>query len=171
MRKKLKGILKFCSIFIIMIAFYSCASTAPTMSPTDVKLMTSKQYDAPYEMVYKSAMSLFQSESFVIEQTDMTSGLIVAYKRMENKNADLNRLLWGSAKDASTAKANVIVDKVNDNVTEVKISIYEGQETSSNTGFGGINQRKKEQMVYEPEVYNKWFTSLTAEIERRKALR
>jgi hypothetical protein len=132
--------------------------------------MTTKQYDEPYELVYKSAMSLFQSESFLVEQTDMQSGLIVASKRMQNKNADLNRFLWGSAKDASTARAIVMVDKLNDKLTEVKITVNEGQETSTLGGYGNINQMKKEQMVYEPQVYNKWFTSLSAEIERRKAL-
>jgi hypothetical protein len=141
------------------------------MSPTDVKLMTTKQYEASYEMVFKSAMSLLQSEQFVISQTDMESGLINATKRIQNKNADINRALWGFSKDAATAKASIIVDKVNDNLTEIKLTVYEGTESSANGGWGTVNKDVKEQMVYSPETYNKWFISLTAEIERRKALR
>jgi hypothetical protein len=141
------------------------------MSPTEVKLMTTKQYDAPYELVFKSAMSLLQSEQFVISQTDMQSGLITATKRVQNKNADLNRILWGFSKDAVTAKAAIIVDKVNEEVTEIKLTVYEGTESSSAGGYGTVNKDVKEQMVLSPETYSKWFTSLTAEIERRKALR
>jgi hypothetical protein len=171
MKKNSLQIVKIFAAIIVMTSMYSCASTKPTMSPTDVKLMTTKQYDAPYEMVFKSAMSLLQSEQFVISQTDMESGLINATKRIQNKNADLNRALWGFSKDAATAKAAIIVDKVNDELTEIKLTVYEGTESSSAGGWGTVNKDVKEQMVYSPETYNKWFTSLSAEIERRKALR
>ena len=64
---------------------FSCAPTRIVSTPNEVKIMTTKQYDAKYDMVFKSVMSLLQSEQFAIESTDMNSGLIVATKNIYEK--------------------------------------------------------------------------------------
>src|SRR5690606_7919490 len=88
----------------------------------------------------------------------------------ENKNAAMQRFLIGTSKDANTSKVMVYVEAINEAVCEVKITLYEGAETSSNGYWGQVNKHNKEQMIYEPRVYQEWFNSLQAEIERRKAL-
>lgn len=63
------------------------------------------------------------------------------------------------------------VEGINDDVTEVKIIMYEGAEVSTNGYWGTVNKQNQEQMVYEPLIYQEWFSSLQAEIQRRIALR
>ena len=56
-------------------------------------MMTTKQLDADYNMVFSSAISLLQSEGFLISNTDKETGLINAYKQIDNKYATLNKFL------------------------------------------------------------------------------
>ena len=62
------------------------------------------------------------------------------------------------------------MEGINEAVTEVKITLYEGAESSRSGYWGQVNKDTKEQMIYEPQIYQAWFQSLQAEIERRKAL-
>ncbi|QNL48945.1 hypothetical protein H8S90_19635 [Olivibacter sp. SDN3] len=148
----------------------SCATKMVTKSPAEVKMMTTKQFESDQELVFKSVISLLQSESYIIDRADKETGLINASKRIENKNAASQRFWLGTAKDANTSKAMFYIEGVNDNLTEVKITMYEGAESSRNGYWGQVNKDNKEQMIYEPKVYQEWFTSLQAEIERRKEL-
>ena len=119
---------------------FSCGPTRVVSTPNEVKIMTTKQYDEKNDMVFKAVMSLLQSEQFAIESTDMDSGLIVATKNIYEK------------KKASLTKSVIIVDKLNDDLTEVKATVYSGN------------------MIQDPAYYNRWFNNLSAEIARRKAL-
>lgn len=148
----------------------SCATQMVTKSPAEVKMMTTKQFETNQDVVFKSVISLLQSESYIIHQADKETGLINATKRIENKNAGLQRALIGSSKDANTSKAMFYIESINTDRTEIKITMYEGSESSSNGYWGTVNKDVKEKMIYEPQVYNEWFNSLQAEIERRKAL-
>ena len=145
-------------LLLSLIINLSCSSTK-VLSPTEIKLMTTKQYEESYEMVFKSAMSLLQSEQFVIEETDFDTGLIIATKNIFQK------------KTATLTKGSIIIDKINEDLTEVKLTIYSGEEKTRRGYYGSKNKTKIEQMIEEPEFYNKWFNKLYAEIERRKALR
>ncbi|MCL7989210.1 hypothetical protein M8998_14770 [Sphingobacterium sp. lm-10] len=141
-----------------------------TRTPAEIKMMTTKQFDASPDMVFKSIISLLQSEGYIVDRADKETGLLNASKRIENKNAASQRFWTGSSKDANTSKAMFYVEEVNDSVTEVKISMYEGSESTSTGYWGQNNKNVKEQMVYEPQIYGEWFNSLRAEIERRGAL-
>lgn len=156
--------------FGVALLLTSCATTMITKSPQEVKAMTTKQFEIEKDLVFKSAISLLQSESYFVEDANKETGLIRASKRIENKNAAMQRALWGSSKDANTSKASFYIEDINPELTEVKITLYEGSESTSNAGWGRQNKETNEKMVYEPEIYNNWFNSLRAEIERRKAL-
>lgn len=148
----------------------SCATKMVTKSPAEVKMMTTKQFETERELVFKSVISLLQSESYIVDRADKETGLINASKRIENKNAATQRFLIGTAKDANTSKAMFYIETVNDHLTEVKITMYEGAESSRNGYWGQVHKDNTEQMIYEPMVYQEWFANLQAEIERRKAL-
>lgn len=49
-------------LFILM----SCGTSKPALSPAEIKLMTTKQFEADYNLVFGSAISLLQSEGFLI---------------------------------------------------------------------------------------------------------
>ena len=145
------------ALSIILLANLSCTSTK-SLSSSEIKLMTTKQFDSNYEDVFKSTMSLLQSEQFSIEQSDLASGLIVGTKNIYKK------------KQASLTKSSIIVDKLNEKLTEVKITVYAGQEKITSDLYSD-RKRKIESMIEDPEYYNRWFNNLKAEIEKRKALR
>ena len=136
---------------------FSCGPTRVVSTPNEVKIMTTKQYDEKNDMVFKAVMSLLQSEQFAIESTDMNSGLIVATKNIYEK------------KNASLTKSVIIVDKLNDDLTEVKATVYSGAVKIRNNGYSE-KKRKVENMIQDPAYYNRWFNNLSAEIVRRKAL-
>lgn len=163
--------MKKTTVLLCFIALLSsCATQMVTKSPAEVKMMTTRQFESNHDLIFKSIISLLQSESYIVDRADKETGLINATKRIENKNAASQRFWTGSSKDANTSKAMFYVEAVNDDVTEVKISMYEGSETSRNGYWGQVNKDNKEQMIYEPRVYQEWFQSLQAELERRKAL-
>src|SRR5690606_36684851 len=114
----------------------SCATQMVAKSPAAVKMRTTKECDSEQDLVFKSVISLLQSESYIVDRADKETGLINASKRIENKNANIQRALWGSSKDANTSKAMFYVEGVNQAVTEVKITLYEGAE-SSRSGYCG----------------------------------
>lgn len=161
-----KLLMLLCAVTVLS----SCATRMVTKSPAEVKMMTTKQFDSEKDLVFKSVISLLQSESYIVERADNETGLINASKRIENKNANLQRALWGSSKDANTSKAMFYIENINEDITEVKITLYEGAESSSSGYWGNVNKDTKEQMIYDAQVYQNWFQSLQAEIERRKAL-
>ena len=152
-------------LFILM----SCGTSKPALSPAEIKLMTTKQFEADYYLVFGSAISLLQSEGFLINSTDKESGLITASKQIDNKNADWQMALLGSATEASTSQASFFIQPLNDNLTEVKFTLYEGSVTSTLNQFSK-STRNKNSMVEDPTIYANWFNNLRSEIERRKAL-
>ena len=145
------------ALSLILFTNLSCTSTK-SLTPSEIKMMTTKQFDSNYEDVFKSAMSLLQSEQFSIEQSDLSSGLIIATKNIYKK------------KQASLTKSSIIVDKLNENLTEVKVTVYSGQQKIKSAGYSD-RTRRVENMIEDPEYYNRWFNNLQAEISRRKALR
>ncbi len=155
---------------ILLISLASCATKMVQLSPQEVKMMTTKQFETNKQLVFKSAISLLQSESYLIEDANESTGLIRANKRIENKNAASQRFWTGSSKDANTSKVSFYIEDINPELSEVKITLYEGAESTSYGYWGNKNKDTKESMVYSSDIYNNWFNSLRAEIERRKAL-
>ena len=148
----------------------SCATQMVQKSPQEVKMMTTKQFDTNKSIVFKSAISLLQSESYLIEDANESTGLIRANKRIENKNAASQRFWFGASKDANTSKVSFYIEEFNSELCEVKITLYEGAESTSVGYWGTKSKDVKEGMIYDAKIYNNWFNSLRAEIERRKAL-
>ena len=153
----------FCSLVFLFII--SC-STTKQLTPTEMKAISTKQFDANYDVVFRSAVSLLQSEGFLVEHTDIETGLINASKRIENKK-------FGYQEAASTSKVAFYIDKINNNVTEVKLTIYEGSQMKWNNYnmYTGVNQqtKNKESIVQDAAIYQTWLYNLRTEIERRKA--
>ena len=131
----------------IALMFSSCATQMVTKSPAEVKMMTTKQFESDQELVFKSVISLLQSESYIVDRADKETGLINGSKRIENKNAAMQRFLVGTSKDANTSKVMFYVETINNEVCEVKITLYEGAESSSNGYWGTVNKQNKEQMI------------------------
>ena len=160
---------KYLLLLLAGIILWSCGTTKQ-LTPSEMKIMTTRQFDSDYNMVFVSAISLLQSEGFLVSNTDKETGLINASRQIENKNAAWNRLLWGTAQEASTAEVGFFIQAMNNSLTEVKLTIYEGSINSSIGSSGEESRTTKNSLVQDAEIYNTWFNNLRAEIERRRAL-
>ena len=120
-----------------------------------LKLITTKQYSEPYDLVYKSMMSLMHSQQYMIKVTDYDTGLILVNKNIYEKKKSYFRT------------GQILIDQLNGELTEVKLSMYIG---ASKTNSNGMIKRV-ESMSQDPKFYSKWFNDLYLEIQRRKALR
>lgn len=157
---------KFLFIVATMLTFTACTTTRQ-LTPDEVRIMTTHQYDADYSTVYASAMSLIQSEGFMITNTDKNTGLINATKEVANANSELELFLIGFSTTSDNISISVFVDDITPETTEVKVTIYEGHTNTTDDYWGSRTQSKTNKMVQKIEVYNNWFKSLNAEIERR----
>jgi hypothetical protein len=157
-------------ILFVIICFLSCTATRELRTPAQVKQMTTKQFNTSQDVIIKSIISLLQSESFMVQSVDKETGLIHAYKRVQNDRASSHRYWRGKSKDAYILKTMFYVEALNESLTEVKITFYEGLESSKVAYKGIVNKDHQEEMVYNSDMYREYFNKLRTEMERRKAL-
>ena len=118
-------------------------------------------------MVNKSLFFLF--DAFL--GANLQVGLIRGYKRIQHKDNEKIQTSWGTPRDAITSKISLYVEEFKPQLSEVKITLYEGYETTEKDSAGGKYKDVNESMVFDAEVYNQWFDNLKAEIERKETLR
>lgn len=140
------------------ICFFGIFINAQKSNPQQIKLMTTKQFENNKDLVFKSIISLLQSESYIISDANKDTGLINANKT------------FGKRSKLSNSQISFYVEEFNSNLTEIKLTIYESLERTSYGMWGESYKNKKVNMVEKPEVYNEWFNKLRAEMERRRAL-
>lgn len=162
--------MKNLSFSLIILVLLTACSTTKQLNQAEIKAMTTKQYEANYDLVFSSSMSLLQSEGFIITNTDKGTGLINASKEIENKNAGVELFFLGSTKASSNANVAIFISPISKTTTEVKLTIYEGATIRTSNGYWGTKDQAKNNMVQKAEIYNMWFNNLQVEIERRKAL-
>jgi len=72
-----KIIFSFALIIICFIGNIAC-TPEPQLSPMQVRQITTKLFDSDYETVYRACLTVLQDQGYIIKNTDMDSGLIVA---------------------------------------------------------------------------------------------
>ena len=156
------------TFFILMtgILLAACGTPAKVLTSDEIRTMTTRIIQADYDMTFTSALSLLQSEGFLINNTDKETGLINASKQEDASNATLNKILWGSATEAYTTKAVFLIIKLNDRLAEVKLTMYQG---SMNTFID--DSWSENQMVQNADIYRMWLNNLETEIARRESFR
>lgn len=149
----------------------ACGTPAKVLTSDEIRTMTTRIIQADYDMTFTSALSLLQSEGFLINNTDKETGLINASKQEDASNATLNKILWGSATEAYTTKAVFLIIKLNDRLTEVKLTMYQGSINTFIDDSWSENQTEENRMVQNADIYRLWLNNLEAEIARRESFR
>lgn len=156
--------------FILMTGFLLAAcSTSKVLTSEEIRTMTTRIIQADRDIVFTSALSLLQSEGFLINNTDKETGLINASKREDASYATLSKILWGSATEAYTTNAVFLIIKLDDQLTEVKLTIYQGSINTFVDDSWSENQTEENRMVQNADVYRLWLNNLETEIMRRKS--
>lgn len=161
----LKGI----SIILTVVSLFSISgcATAPKISPMQIRQITTKQIDGDYENIYRAALTVLQDQGYIIKNTDMNSGLIVAnVDRETSQGSQFWQAFWvGYVYDKGTSvELSVMVNKLSESASEIRINIQE----INYTQFGGKNAIKQ---IYDEKLYSNLFNTIVTEVKRREAMK
>lgn len=142
-----------------------CASRA-NLSPMQKRQITTHQIEGSYENVYRAAMTVLQDQGYVVKNTDMASGLIVAsVDRETSESSQFWQALWiDDVNQGTFIEASITVGTINDSLQEIRVSL---QETRYNRYDGGKTDIKQ---LVNPAVYQELANQITVETKRREAL-
>jgi hypothetical protein len=128
--------------------------------------ITTKQVEGSYENVYRAAMTVSQDQGYIVKNTDMDSGLIVAaVDRETSKSSQFWQAFWvGEVYDKGTfIELTLTVGKINESLQELRMSLQEARYNQS----GGKTDIKQ---ILDPQVYQELANDITVEVKRREAL-
>jgi len=146
-------------VFAIAILMAIGCASGPKLSPMQKRQTTTKLIEGSYEDIYRATMTVLQDQDYVIENTDMETGLIVARVRRAKK-----LLLFGIADDKlREIEITCVVNILNDTNSEVRLSILETTYDQSS--------KKDAKQIYDPKVYQNFFNQIIVEVKRREAMK
>lgn len=152
------------SMIVGMVLMVGCA-TAPQMSPMQMRQITTRTIECSYENAFRATMTVLQDQQYVIKETDMDTGFILAnVNRQTGGGTQLFQALLVGKYDTDTlVEVSASIDKLNETNQELRISI---QEVTYNSE--GAKSRSKQ--INTPEIYQQLFNDITVEIKRREAM-
>lgn len=160
---------KILILFLAMV-YLNCA-VGPQLSPMQKRQITTRLIDGSYEDTYRATMTVIQDQGYVIKNTDMQSGLIVAnVDRSESAGSQFAQaFLFGYVANKGTnIEASFMINKINESKTEIRINIQEVTYGQSSAWSGTSNQNTKQ--TYDPEIYRNLFNQIEVEVKRRQAI-
>lgn len=152
-------------IFLLLTFIVGCAS-GPQLSQMQIRQLTTKIIEGSYENVFRSTMTILQDQGYVIKNTDMNSGLIVANIDRETSVGSqfMQALFLGTITDKNTViEISATVNKLNEQNQEVRLNIQE-----TNYSISGAKQNIRQ--IYDEKVYQDLFNQITLEVKRREAM-
>lgn len=152
--------------FILLLTLFVGCATAPQLSQMQIRQLTTKMIEGSYDNVYRATMTILQDQGYVIKNTDMNSGLIVADIDRETSGGSqfAQALFLGRITDKNTIiEVSATVNNLNDTNQELRLNIQE----TNYTGSGGKNSIKQ---IYDEKVYQNLFNEITLEVKRREAM-
>jgi len=160
-----KSFIKLFLFVFLSVLFFGCAA-GPQLSQMQIRQLTTKMIDGNYENVFRATMTILQDQGYVIKNTDMNSGLIVANVDRETSGGSqfAQALFLGKITDKNTVvEVSATINKLNDKTQELRLNIQE----TNYTGGGGKNNIKQ---IHDEKVYQKLFNDITLEVKRREAI-
>lgn len=161
----MKNTITHFSIFLLLTFLVGCAA-GPQLSQMQIRQLTTKMIEGSYENVFRATMTILQDQGYVIKNTDMSSGLIVANMDRETSGSSqfMQAFFLGSITDKNTViEVSVIVNKLNEQSQELRLNIQE-------TNYSGSGAKQKINQIYDEKVYQNLFNEITLEVKRREAM-
>lgn len=149
-------------------ALAGCATTTPQISPMQMRQFTTRGYDSSYENVYRATMTVFQDQGYIIKNTDMNSGLIVAeIDRETSQSSQFWQYVFSSdgyiANKGTLIQVSATVNKLNDAQSEIRMTIQE-------VTYGTFNSKSQIKTITDPKVYDSILNDIQIETKRREAI-
>jgi hypothetical protein len=150
----------------VVILCVGCATEETPLSPMQKRQITTKQVEGSYENVYRAAMTVSQDQGYIVKNTDMDSGLIVAsIDRETSKSSQFWQEFWvGEVYDKGTfIELTLTVGKINEALQEMRMTLQEARYDQR----GGKTDIKQ---ILDPKIYQELANQITVEVKRREAL-
>jgi len=109
-----------------------------------------------------------QDQGYIIKNTDMNSGLIVAQiDREASKSSQFWQAMFsqhGYIQNKGTlVETSVTVNKLNDAQSEIRMIIEEGT-------YGSFNNKTDIKTITDPKIYDAFLNDVLIEVKRREAI-
>jgi hypothetical protein len=158
--------LSLIALIMMTLPFAGCASTGPKISPMQMRQFTTRNFEGGYEDVYRATMTVLQDQGYIIKNTDMQSGLIVASIDKEtSKGSQVMQAFWAGYvwNKGTQIEVSATLNKLNDSQTEIRMIIQE----ISYSQYNGKNSIKT---IEDPKVYDGLLNDVLIEVKRREAI-
>ncbi len=126
-----KILIMSCCVFLT--ACTSHTVKQPKLSGLALQQLQTREYEANYDVTFKSVMSVLQDAGYILENADVKTGFITG-KAPTKSNMTYN-IWWGIGNSKKTTKVSSTVEKIGDEYSKVRLNFVAIDDTSR--GFGG----------------------------------
>lgn len=151
---------------IVCVVFMVGCAPAPQMSPMQMRQITTRTLECSYENAFRATMSVLQDQQYVIKQTDMNAGFILAQVNRQTAGGTqfLQALLLSKYDTDTLVEVSASIGKLNEATQDVRLSIQE-------VTYNSVGAKSRTKQIDNPEIYQQLFNDITVEIKRREAMK
>ncbi len=148
-----------------------CATTKSALSPMQKRHITTKMIEGSYEDAYRATLTVLQDQGYIVKNTDMSSGLIVATADRSTSSGSqvMQSIFFGHVKNkGSEIETTCMLNKLSEKTSEIRMNIREvvyGQNSS-----WGSSTKQNVTQIYNEKMYQNLFNEIFLEVKRREAL-
>ena len=140
---------KFIVVAAMLPLLTACGVQEPQMTPLEIQSMQTRQFDAKYDTVFASTMSVFQDLGYTVTGADKATGLISAESATDTNVAF--QIFTGSTLNTQT-RATAFVERIK-RKTNVRLNFVQKSQTSS--GWGQTD--RNDTPILDVEIYQNAF--------------
>ncbi|MFA6315869.1 MAG: hypothetical protein WC943_00470 [Elusimicrobiota bacterium] len=135
-------------IAVLLLAILSGCASAPKLTSLELQAIQKRQYDSSKQIVFASAMSVFQDLGYTIKSADIQTGLIQAQSPTEST------VFFGSY--MSNVEATAFVEELSPAKSSIRLNFVQVNESSSGYGM----KSKSDTPIVDSKVYQNAFTKI-----------
>lgn len=140
---------KFIVVAAMLPLLTACGVQEPQMTPLEIQSMQTRQFDAKFDTVFASTMSVFQDLGYTVTGADKATGLISAESATDTNVAF--QIFTGSTLNTQT-RATAFVERIK-RKTNVRLNFVQKSQTSS--GWGQTD--RNDTPILDVEIYQNAF--------------
>lgn len=149
--------MKIIIIVVACLSLAACGSSHKVMQPTlsglALQQLQTKEYEASYDIAFRSTMSVLQDAEYILENADITTGFITG-KAPANSKTTYN--LWtGIGKNNSTTRVSSTVEKLGEDYSKVRLNFVAINENSNLYGDARVDTP-----IEDPKIYQNVFEKI-----------
>jgi len=123
------------------------------LSGLALQQLQTKEYEATYDVTFRSTMSVLQDAGYILENADITTGFITG-KAPANSKTTYN--LWtGLGKNNSTTRVSSTIEKIGEDYSKVRLNFVSIDENSNLYGDARVDTP-----IEDPQIYQNVFEKI-----------